>query len=303
MARWQADCAAADPAILTMILSDWFDHRAIPASARAEILSWWTISGATAPELGMVGQLMSPKIAGGFNPKIEELAYTLAGGVQGLAEGAAHASGAELLLSDPAERLTQDHRGVTVRLASGRTLQAKAAIIALPVNALNQIRFDPVLPEVPARIRRLGHVGRVVKYLIRAQGIAPGHLVTGDAAGVRYFWSDHIRADGTTLVIGFALADQLPDPSEAHASAALAMAFPTARFLSADWHDWVADPFSRGVWAGPRAEDEALHEAHHWAPFGRIAFATSDIAPEEQGWFEGALASSEAAVAAVAEMI
>jgi monoamine oxidase len=34
-----------------------------------------------------------------------------------------------------------------------------------------------------------------------------------------------------------------------------------------------------------------------------MAFAGSDIAPEEQGWFEGALASAEGAVTALAETV
>jgi hypothetical protein len=39
------------------------------------------------------------------------------------------------------------------------------------------------------------------------------------------------------------------------------------RFLSANWHDWLTNPFAR------------------------IGFAGSDIAPDRQGWFQGALAS------------
>ena len=46
-----------------------------------------------------------------------------------------------------------------------------------------------------------------------------------------------------------------------------------------------------------------LGAAHPCGPFGRIAFAGSDIAPEEQGWFEGALAAAEWAVTALAETV
>jgi len=303
MAQWRADASAADPRVLSMTVAAYFDDRGFPTSARREILAWWTISGATDPGLGSIGMLMSPALANGFGYKLNELAYTIAGGVQGLAEGATRVSGAKVLLSSPAERLTQEAEGVRLQLASGREIAARAAIVALPINVLGQIRFDPPLPEAAARLRRKGHAGRVVKVLIRAKGIAPGSLVTGEAAGLRFFWADHLRADGSTLVVAFALAGDMAEPSPAQARAALALAFPGAEFLSADWHDWQADPFALGVWAGPYAEIEGLHAAQHWGPFGRIAFAGSDIAPEEQGWFEGALASAEKAVKALAETV
>ncbi|MBL9045812.1 MAG: FAD-dependent oxidoreductase [Tabrizicola sp.] len=304
MARWRDDAMAADPAILAMTLSEWFLHRAIPSSAQLEITAWWSISGATDPSLGSVGQLMTAKTAHGFTPKVEELAHTITGGIQGVAEAAARESGATVILSDPAERLTQDVAGVRLTLASGRVLTAKAAIVALPVNALEQVRFEPSLPKPQAHVRRQGHVGRVVKYLIRARGIAPGTLVTGLAQGLRWFWADHLRPDGSTLVVAFALANDAPEPSESQARAAMAEAFPGTEFLSSDWHDWLADPFARGVWVGPRAEDEVLFHPDHWSPFGRIAFAGADIGPgADQGWFEGAIASAESAVTAISKLL
>lgn len=303
MARWRADAAASAPEVLATTVAAYLDARGMPASARREILAWWAISGATDPALGSIGMLMAPKLAEGFGPKIDELAYTITGGVQGLAEAAARASGAELRLSSPAERLMQGPNGVRLRLASGEELAARAAIVALPVNTLEQIRFDPPLPVAAAEVRAKGHAGRIVKVLIRARGIAPGQLVTGDAQGLRFLWADHLRPDGSTLVVGFALAGDMPEPSVAQVRAGLALAFPQAEFLSADWHDWQADPFARGVWVGPRSEIEDLHAPEHWGPFGRIAFAGSDIAPEEQGWFEGALASAERAVPALAAIL
>jgi monoamine oxidase len=304
MARWRADAAAGDPAILAMTLAEWFSHRAIPPSAQLEITAWWSISGATEPSLGGVGQLMTAKTAKGFTPKIEELAHTITGGIQGVAEAAARESGASVILSDPAERLAQDAQAVRLSLVSGRVLTGKAAIVTLPVNALEQVRFDPPLPLAQEHVRRHGHVGRVVKYLIRARGVAPGTLVTGLAHGLRWFWADHLRSDGSTLIVAFALAGDAPDPSEAQARAAMAEAFPDARFLSADWHDWLADPFARGVWVGPRAKDDALFAPDQWPPHGRIAFAGSDIGPgADQGWFEGAIASAQMAAAAVPALV
>jgi monoamine oxidase len=46
-----------------------------------------------------------------------------------------------------------------------------------------------------------------------------------------------------------------------------------------------------------------LGAAHPCGPFGRIAFAGSDIAPAQQGWFEEALASAKRTVTALAETV
>jgi monoamine oxidase len=304
MAQWRCDALAEDPAVLDLTLAAYFAHRAFPAAARREVLAWWAISGSTDPCVGRVGQLLGAKLAKGWGPKVDELGFTFAGGVQGLAAGAAQASGANVILSDPAERLGHGPEGVHLRLTSGCELSARAAIVALPVNALNQIRFDPALPPGPAHVRATGHAGRAVKLLIRARGVPPGHLVTGEAQGLRFLWSDHIRPDGSTLIIAFALADDVPEPSTDLARAVLARAFPDAEFLSADWHDWLADPFARGTWVGPVAADEPLFAPESWGPFGRVAFAGADIAAgSDQGWFEGAIASAERAAALVASLL
>ena len=303
MRRWQADAAAGDPALLGLTLADYLDRRAVPPSARREIMAWWSISGAAAPDAARLGQLMGPKLARGWGPKLDELGFTFAGGAQTLAEGAARASGAGIVLSDPARRLTAGPDGVRLRLASGRDLGAGAAVVALPVNALSQIAFDPPLPPGPARVRATGHAGRAVKLVIRARGVAPGQLVTGQAHGLRFLWADHLRPDGSTLIVAFALAGDLPDPGGDGVRMAVAQAFPGGDVLSADWHDWLSDPFAAGTWVTPPAQDEPLYDPAGWGPFGRVAFAGSDIAPgADQGWFEGAVISAGRAAAAIATL-
>lgn len=303
MRQWRADAADEDPALLALSLADYLDRHGFPPSARREILSWWTISGSTAPGLARVGQLLSAKLATGWQHKIDELGFTFRGGVQALALGAARESGAGVVLSDPVEVLRHGADGVEVVLASGRRMAAQAAVVALPVNTLEQVRFEPALPAGPALVRRNGHVGRAVKLLIRARGVPPGCLVTGEAHGLRFLWSDHIRPDGSTLIIAFALEQDLPDPSAEVARAVLEKAYPGAEFLSADWHDWLADPFARGTWVGPPAGDDAHYAPEAWGPIGALAFAGSDIGPaEDQGWFEGALATAERAAAAIANL-
>jgi monoamine oxidase len=69
--------------------------------------------------------------------------------------------------------------------------------------------------------------------------------------------------------------------------------------ISYDWHDWVDDPFARGTWVAALAGHEDGLENANWQPEGPIAFASSDYAREQAGWFEGAVIAGEDAADAL----
>ena len=87
-----------------MTLTHYMDHR---ASARREILAWWSISGSGDPSRIGANEYVTPKLAGGLLIKLEELACTVGGGVTSLAREAACASGAEVLLGDPDDAMVK----------------------------------------------------------------------------------------------------------------------------------------------------------------------------------------------------
>jgi monoamine oxidase len=244
-----------------------------------------------------VTEVLTPKLAKGMIAKLEELADTVQGGMSGLVAATAAASGATVHLGAPVLSVRAGPDGVSATLTDGRVLAARAAIVAVPVNTLGQIRFDPPLSAPQQALAERGHAGRAVKLLIRARGVAPGSLATGETAGLRWIYADHILPDGATLLIGFALARDLPAPSEGMVARALAAAFPEARFEGFDWHDWIADPYARGTWVSPDIDSLPLYDPTHWTGSPRLAFAGSDHSSAEQGWFEGALLTAEAAVA------
>ena len=282
-----------------MTATDYLDDRALPVSVRREFLAWWAISGSGDPARIGVCELLTPKLAQGMLVKLDELAMTVDGGVARLVQRAAKASGARLMTGDAVERLEDLGTGVRVRLVSGTVLAARAAVVAVPVNTLAQIRFQPPLPPAAAALRAQGHLGRALKLLIRARGVTPGLLVTGETAGLRWFYADHLQADGATLIVGFGLFDEVGEPGEAQVGAAGTAAFPGAEMLGFDWHDWANDPFARGTWVSPAMATVQHYDPVEWTANPRMVFAGSDHASAEQGWFEGALLSAEAAVAAL----
>jgi monoamine oxidase len=108
------------------------------------------------------------------------------------------------------------------------------------------------------------------------------------------------RCGGRGFVKQYAGEGPRLNPSDpAWVKAQAAKLFPNARVISHDWHDWVDDPFARGTWVAAFAGHEDGLSADSWQPEGAIAFASSDYAREQAGWFEGAVISGEDAAEAV----
>lgn len=298
-AAQMADDTPATRALNAMTLQNYLTHRALPASVEREVLAWWALSGSAPPDQVGVNEYLTPKLAKGLLVKLEELAFTVQGGASIIPQEAAKASGADVVLGDAAERLEDRGDCVQATLASGRKITARTALVALPVNTLSQIRVTPPLNPAQSRLRKLGHQGAAIKLMIRAQGPSPGHLATGEALGLRWIYADRHLPDGSTLLVAFGLNRDVGEPTLATVQAAMAAAFPTAEVLDFDWHDWVNDPFARGTWVSPALHSLPDYAAQHWAMRGRIAFAGSDLYSAEQGWFEGALLTARAAVAAL----
>ena len=125
-------------------------------------------------------------------------------------------------------------------------------------------------------------------------------MATGGGSGIELMFSDRSTSDGTTLIVGFGLAERAPDfHNEREVRAAVERFFPEAEYIAHDWHDWVSDRHALGTWVGVPLGAETGLDAESWERFDRIAFATSDLAHEQAGWFEGAIASGERAAEAI----
>ena len=126
------------------------------------------------------------------------------------------------------------------------------------------------------------------------RGVPVGLLATGGGRGIEWMLAERETADGATMLVGFGVADEGFRVEEIDEEARLAVArfFPEAELLALDRHDWNGDPYSRGAWvARPLGAEQGL-EAASWAAEGRLAFASSDIASAETGWFDGAVVSA-----------
>ncbi len=275
--------------------------------ATLDLLSaWWTVSGnsdkAISPATSLLGSLAYWD--GTPDGICEVWAGTLVGGVSRLVERMLWQAGVALELSAPVAEIVQNPKGVRVATKDGRRFEARAALISTGLNPMAGIRFSPPLANAKAHAVEVGHPGRAVKIWAKAKGVAIGILATGGGRGIEWMFSERMAADGRALIVGFGVASgdweaRLPEDG----IEALQRFFPEARDIEIDSHDWIADPYARGTWVAGTVGEEDVTASATWRRDGRLAFAASDIAPEGQGWFDGAVVSGEAAAGEVGEML
>lgn len=291
--------------LLTATFADYLTRHEVPPAVEAQLLAWWTISGSGDPATVSAGEFLAScgYIDGTPDGMMRALTHTLSPGVSTLVDRMISASKAKLQLGFPVAAIGSDAAGVTVTARDGRSLRAKAAVVALPANVLREIDFGGVLSPKQAAAARRGHDGRAIKLWLRLRGVSPGTLVTGGLGGLQWLFAPYPAQDGVSLVVGFGLDDGSWYPDRrTDVAAAVARMLPDAEFLGWDWHDWCADPYARGTWLSSPATGADL-SPETWSQAGRLVFATSDLAPEAAGWFEGAMSSAEAAVKAVTKLL
>ena len=281
----------------------YLDRLACPRATRDLFSAWWTVSGNGDHDKVAASEFLAScsydnGLAEGM---IRFWSDTVVPGMGVLAERMIAASGAELALAEPVTQVLQESRHVEV-VAGARRHRAKACVLALGLNQLRGVGFTPWLSDSKTAAIALGHGGRSFKLWIRAEGVPVGTLVTGDGSGLEFAFAERAEG-GTTYIVAFGLMQDGNHPNDpAWVKAQAAKFFPNARVLSHDWHDWVDDPFARGTWVAALAGHEAGYDWANWQPEGRIAFASSDYAREQAGWFEGAVISGEDAAGAVLKL-
>ena len=194
----------------------------------------------------------------------------------------------------PTSRAVRQDAGGVERRARRRLAAPRAhAIVALPVNVLPHVAFEPPLPPRHGGGARERTPGRAYKLWFRARGLPAGSVAAGAGAGVAWIYADHDLGDGTVLALGFGYEDASFDPADpAQAAGALRALWPEAELVAYDYHDWNTDPRSRGTWPTATVGQGRTAHAERFPPHGRVYFAGADVAPHDAGWIEGALVAA-----------
>jgi pseudooxynicotine oxidase len=254
-------------------------------------------------EAGAVAVLRWHALSGGTLHLTQETGgrVTFTHGTKSLVDAIASKAPSETRLSDPVAAVSQVDGGVEVHTRAGETLPARVAVVAVPLNALGGIEFDPSLSETKQDGVALGQASRGVKIFIHARGepifqngIKPGHPFG-------YLDTEILYPDGTQLMIGFGYDMDICDATDlATVQRQLDEIIPGYEALAATAHDWFGDEFSRGTWAIHRPGWYAKYHAEMQRPEGRVLLAGSDLANGWAGFMDGAIESGlRAGVAAL----
>jgi pseudooxynicotine oxidase len=250
-------------------------HAPLQVAGAVSVLRWHALSGYS---------LALTQYTGGR--------VTLADGTGALLEAIASAAPVEKQLETPIAAVRASGDGVEVETRAGALHEAAAVVVAVPLNVLDAIEFEPGLSEGKQEAIALGQASRGVKIFIRARGgdvlenaIRPGHPFG-------YLDTEVLLGDGTQLQIGFGIDAERCDPDDAAAvQRALDEILPGYELVTATAHDWLADEYARGTWAIHRPGWYTRHHAEMRRPEGRILLSGSDLANGWSGFIDGAIES------------
>lgn len=209
-------------------------------------------------------------------------------------------SGADIRLSSPVEAVEQSADLVEVRLRGGEVVTARGAVIALPLNCINDIRFEPALSPEKAAGVLIGQSGAAIKLWALVTDLPVNIVGVGEqSAPIDVFFTDYPAAEtnlGGDLVVGFSTQERRLDILDRDdVEAAFRRYIPEAGVVKVDGHDWLADPYAKGTWCAAPAGLLSRYASALEATEGRLVFAGSDVAHAFRGWMEGAVATGATA--------
>jgi len=247
-----------------------------PAEASAlEMLRWYSLPGASLQNYAdSVGRYW---IRGGTRTLIEKM----------LADG-----GLEPQLATAARSVRHGADEVFVTTEEGETVSARAAVVTIPLNVLDQIEFSPPLSAEKRAAAGERHVGSGVKLHIRVKGDLGGF--TGLApwpAPLTSLQTEFSDPEGTVL-IGFGPSGKLLDINDDEAiQNAVRRLLPEAEVEWAVGYDWNSDSYARGTWCVFRPGQLTRYLRELQRPEGRIFYASGDNASGWHGFIDGAIES------------
>ncbi len=241
-------------------------------------------NAADACEIGILGlarqQAAEEAIDGGRNGRVAAGYGALAGYVRDRAV----AAGAELLLSTPVAHVEWGPGACTVHTSDGRQWSATKLVCTLPLGVLQAraVRFAPEPDRAlqAADSLRAGTVQRMVLQFHErwwASAHERMHFLFAQGEHPPTYWTTAPRRSPLlTCWAGGPRALQTPDAHALQTAALLSLARTFNRpiepeLATAHFHDWMADPYTRG--------------AYSWAPAGAGEAAAVLAEPVEQTLF------------------
>ena len=229
---------------------------------------------------------------------------TLAEGTGALLDAIFSAAPIETRLDNPVAVVRARGDRVEVETHAGELHEAAAVVVAVPLNVLEQIEFEPNLSEGKQEAIALGQASRGVKIFLRTRGADVLENAIRARHPFGYLDTELLLGEGTQLLIGFGPDARRCDATDTPAlQRTLEDILPGYELVAATAHDWLADEYARGTWAIHRPGWYTRHHAEMRRPEGRILLAGSDLANGWSGFIDGAIESGLEAGARAAALV
>lgn len=231
--------------------------------------------------------------------------WCVTSGMKKLSDAIQGESKAKLQLSTAITKITDSGSGVTLSISDGTEIQAKTAVVAVPINTIRHITITPSLPLSVKNMLVDGNPVRGSKLWVVVRGhvepfsaLAPAGQHPLNAVSVEKRWGDN-----TIILCMISESYSIKHDDLDAVQKALRLFVPDLEVVDTAWHDWNADDVSQGGWMmhRPRHFLEGavkIREGH-----GRISFAGADIAAMAPCTIDGAMNSGMAAAKQVEGII
>jgi monoamine oxidase len=235
------------------------------------------------------------------------------GGSQLVAQKVADALGRRVVLKTPVRRIRERNGGVEIE-TDRRRFRAGRVVVTLPPALCGRIEYDPILPALRDQLTQRMPMGSVIK----CEAVYPSPFwrdaglsgqVTSDTGPVKITF-DNTPEDGSPgVMLGFIEGNDAREWSQRPAADRRAAAiesfvryFGSAAANPTNYieHDWSAEPWSRGCYAGFMAPGVLTSYGPALrAPIGRVHWAGTETAEVNTGYMDGAVRSGQRAAAEV----
>jgi monoamine oxidase len=226
---------------------------------------------------------------------------TLAQGTGGLLDAIASDVPIETRLEAPVAAIRVHGDRVEVETQTGDLHAAAAVVVAVPLNVLGSIEFQPALSDGKQEAIATGQASRGLKIFLRTRGSDVLENAIRPRHPFGYLDTELLVGDGEQVQIGFGIDAERCDSSRLQHD--LGDILPGYELVDATWHDWLGDEYACGTWAIHRPGWYTRHHAEMRRPEGRILLAGSDIANGWSGFIDGAIESGLEAGARAARLV
>ncbi|KAI9166314.1 Monoamine oxidase N [Paramyrothecium foliicola] len=208
--------------------------------------------------------------------------------------------------NSPVATIKEGVDGVQITTRDGRKFSGQKMISAIPLNVLNDVKFDPPLSAGKTAAATMGHVNQCVK--VHAE-IAERDLrsMTGISYphnNLIYGFGDGTTPAGNTHVVAFGAQHNHFHPEDNVAQTINAFqGFAPMTVQRLVFHNWSRDEFAKGAWFFPAPGLISNHLQDMRASTQNIVFACSDWALGWRSFIDGAIQEGTRAAATVVEAL